>query len=131
MERRDIDPRMFGQHLAYHHAVLVESPRRWLLVAGHESRDERGQVTAQGDMPRQMELTLERLADTLGKAGFTLADVVQIRIFTTDLEAFKAEYDSFNALLEAGNCRPVSLLAEVSALSLPSMLLEIEAIAVQ
>ncbi|RFU41759.1 enamine deaminase RidA [Actinomadura logoneensis] len=131
MERRDIDPRRFGEHLGYNHAVLVESPRRWLLLAGHEARDEHGRITAHGDIVRQMELTLERLAETAGKAGFTLADVVQIRVFTTDLEAFKAEYDSFNALLEARDCRPAALLAEVKALSLPSMLVEIEAVAVQ
>jgi hypothetical protein len=39
MHRREFGPRYFGDQLGYNHAVLLESPQRWLLLAGHEARD--------------------------------------------------------------------------------------------
>ncbi|HEU5026417.1 MAG TPA: Rid family hydrolase [Spirillospora sp.] len=131
MKRVDIDPRMFGGKLGYERAVLVERPERWLFVAGHEARGDDGAIAHAGDMRAQVALSFRRLRETLGKAGFALADVVQIRLFTVDLPALTANYDAVTAELAAGDCRPASLLAGVGALSDPAMLLEIEAVAAQ
>lgn len=131
MERTEFGPRMFGDRLGYNRAVLVEAPRRWLMVAGHEARADDGTIAHRGDLRAQIGLTFQRLGETLGEAGFTLADVVQIRILTVDLPAMLAAYDAVTGALAAGGCRPASLLAEVSALSDPAMLVEIEAVAAQ
>jgi enamine deaminase RidA (YjgF/YER057c/UK114 family) len=131
MRRADIDPRYFGGQFGYNRAVLVEDPRRWLVVAGHEARDDDGSIAAAGDIRGQLQLTVHGLSETLAKAGFALRDVVQLQVFTVDIKTMKANYDALlTALAEAG-CRPTSLLAEVSALSDPKMLVEIEALAVQ
>ncbi|MFD6532781.1 Rid family hydrolase [Streptomyces sp. NPDC060184] len=126
----EIGPRMVGERLMYNRAVRVESPRNWLFVSGHEARDEDGAIACAGDMAGQMRLTLVRLGQTVAEAGMTMADVVQIRIFTTDLADCKAHYAVLLDGLAAVRCRPASLLAEVSALSDPDMLIEIEAVAV-
>lgn len=131
MRRTDIDPRVFGDRVGYQQAVLVEQPRRWLFVSGHEARADDGSIAHPGDLRAQVRLTFQRLRETLGKAEFTLADVVQIRLFTVDLPGLTACYDAVTAELAAGDCRPTSLLAGVDALSDPAMLLEVEAIAVQ
>ncbi|MGW2130869.1 RidA family protein [Streptomyces coelicoflavus] len=131
MRREDIDPRFFGDRLAYNRAVLVEQPQRWLVVAGHEARDDEGGIAAVGDVRGQLRLTFRRLAETLDKAGFALSDLVQIRIFTVDIEAVTAHYDAVLDELAAADCRPASLLAEVRALSDPRMLVEIEGLAAQ
>ncbi|MCC3772250.1 Rid family hydrolase [Streptomyces sp. UNOC14_S4] len=131
MERTDIGPRMFGDRLGYNHAVLVENPRRWLLVAGHEARADDGAIAHAGDIRAQIKLTFQRLEETLEKAGFTLSDVVQIRVFTLDIDAVTTHYDAITEALAHANCRPVSLLAQVGALSDARMLIEIEAVAVQ
>lgn len=131
MHRRDIDPRYFGDQRGYNRAVLVEQPQRWLVVAGHEARGDDGTIAAVGDIRGQIRLTIERLTQTLGKAGFALSDVIQMRIFTTDLKAMKASYGILLDALADADCRPTNLLAEVSALSDPDMLIEIEAVAAQ
>lgn len=131
MQRQDIDPRYFGDRFGYNRAVVLEQPRRWLVVAGHEARADDGKITAASDMPAQIRLTVQRLGETLDRAGFTLADVVQLRIFTTNLQQMKGAYPVLLDILAAANCRAVSLLAEVSALSDPDMLVEIEALAAQ
>lgn len=129
MGRREIGPRMFGERLAYNRAVRIDEPRSWLFVAGHEARDDDGSIAHAGDMAGQMRLTVARLGETVREGGLTMSDVVQIRIVTTDLAACKAHYDVLMDELASVDCRPTSLLAEVSALSDPEMLLEIEAVA--
>lgn len=103
--------------------------RGWLFVAGHEARGEDGGIAHAGDIRAQVALTFRRLRETLDRAGFVLADVVQIRLFTVDLPAPTANYDAVTAELAAGDCRPTSLLAGVDALSDPAMLVEIDAVA--
>jgi enamine deaminase RidA (YjgF/YER057c/UK114 family) len=131
MERREIDPRYFGEQFGYNRAVAIDQPRRWLMVGGHEARADDGSIAAPQDMAGQLEITVQRLDETLQKSGFGLSDVVQIRIFTVDLAAMKNNYSVLLDLLARANCRPTSLLAGVSALSDPDMLVEIEAIAAQ
>ncbi|WP_217162282.1 RidA family protein [Streptomyces sp. AC512_CC834] len=131
MHRKDIDPRFFGDRLAYNRAVVVEQPQRWLVLAGHEARDDEGGIAAVGDIRGQIRLTFRRLDETLRKAGFALSDLVQIRIFTVDIETVTANYDAVLSELADADCRPASLLAEVRALSDPRMLIEIEGLAAQ
>ncbi|MGF1341158.1 Rid family hydrolase [Streptomyces flavovirens] len=127
----EIGPRMVGERLMYNRAVRVESPLSWLFVSGHEARDDDGTIACTGDMAGQMRLALQRLGQTVTEAGMTMADVVQLRVFTTDLADCKAHYRVLMDELAAVRCRPTSLLAEVSALSDPDMLIEIEGMAVR
>ena len=131
MQRQDIGPRYFGDRLGYNHAVLVENPQRWLVIAGHEARDDHGAIAHADDIRGQLRLTFRRLSETLAEAGFSLADVVQLRIVTTDIAATTANYDVITEILAEADCRPASLLAEVAALSDPAMMVEIEALAAQ
>ncbi|MFJ4439000.1 Rid family hydrolase [Streptomyces sp. NPDC088923] len=127
----EIGPRMAGERLMYNRAVRVDEPRSWLFVSGHEARDDEGGIAHRGDMAGQMRLALRRLGETVAEGGMTMADVVQIRVFTTDLSSCKAQYGVLMDELAAVDCRPASLLAEVSALSDEDMLIEIEAVAVR
>lgn len=129
MSKEEVGPRMMGEKLMYNRAVRIEAPRSWLFIAGHEARADDGSIAHKGDMAGQIRLTVRRLGETVAEGGMTMADVVQIRIVTTDLSACKAQYDVLTDELAALHCRPASLLAEVSALSDPDMLIEIEAIA--
>ncbi|MFI0237857.1 Rid family hydrolase [Streptomyces sp. NPDC016845] len=122
-------PRMAGDRLMYHRAVRVDRAQSLLFVSGHEARDDQGAIAHKGDMASQIELTVRRLEETVTEAGMTMADVVQIRIFTTDVSACKAHYPAFLDRLAELHCTPASLMAEVSALSDPDMLIEIEAVA--
>lgn len=129
MSVKGIGPRMAGDRLMYHRAVRVDRPRDLLFVSGHEARDDDGAIAHKGDMAGQIRLTLRRLGQTVAEAGMTMADVVQIRIFTTNLSECKAHYAVLMDELAEADCQPSSLLTEVSALSDPDMLIEIEAVA--
>ncbi len=70
---------------------------------------------------------LGRVAHELSRAGCTLADVVQTRVYVTDIsradDVGRAHRDAF------GDTRPLMTMVEVSSLIDPRLLVEIEAVA--
>jgi len=99
----------------------------WVLVGGTTSVDVDGVV--RGETPHQQTVEiLGKLAHELGRLGASLADVVQTRVYVTDIsrvaEVGRAHAEAF------GPARPLMTLVEVSALVDPRMLVEIEAVAV-
>ncbi len=98
-----------------------------VLAGGTTSVDETGVVL--GATPyEQTILILRKIEHELARAGARLDDVIQNRIYVTDIsraeEVGRAHGDVF------GNLRPCMTMVEVSALIDPRMLVEIEAIAV-
>jgi enamine deaminase RidA (YjgF/YER057c/UK114 family) len=98
-----------------------------VLVGGTTSIDE-GDVV-QGETPyEQTVIVLKKIGHELGRAGASLADVVQTRVYVTDIsradEVGRAHGEALAAV------RPLMTMVEVSALIDPRMLVEIEAVAV-
>ena len=96
------------------------------MIGGTTSADEDGVVL--GDTPYQQTVEiLRKVAHELGRAGASLSDVVQTRVYVTDIsrseEVGRAHGEAF------GDVRPVMTMVEVSALIDPRMLVEIEAVA--
>jgi enamine deaminase RidA (YjgF/YER057c/UK114 family) len=84
-----------------------------------------GVVAHPGDAGSQTRQALATIAESLERAGFTLADVVRTRMFVTDIsrwEEFGRAHGEFFA-----NVRPAATMVQVSALIDPDMLVEIEA----
>jgi|TARA_Y100000310_G_scaffold142070_1_gene141535 enamine deaminase RidA (YjgF/YER057c/UK114 family) len=67
----------------------------------------------------------------LSGAGFTLADVVRLNYYVTDVDAFMAAAEGFGSRLGQAGCRAASTLLGVSRLAFPELLVEIEATAVK
>ena len=97
-------------------------------VAGMTARrrTDFGAIEGAGEY-EQAKVILAKIRDVLAAAGGTMADVVKITIYVTDItqrkEVWRARQEVFT-----GNF-PVSTLVEVSALAEPSMKVEIDAIA--
>jgi enamine deaminase RidA (YjgF/YER057c/UK114 family) len=72
---------------------------------------------------------LRKVEHELGRAGATLSDVVQTRVYVADIsradEVGRAHGEAF------GEVRPLMTMVQVSALIDPRMLVEIEAVAVR
>lgn len=109
----------------YSRAVRVG---RFVFVAGTAATGPDGRVVAPGDAYLQARTVLQRIESALKEAGASLEDVVQTRIYVTDIsrwqEAGRAHGEVF------GSIRPVTAMVEVSRLIDPEMLVEIEALAV-
>ncbi len=60
----------------------------------------------------------------------TLAEVVRLNYYVTDIDAFLAAGETLGGLLSHAGCRPSSTLLGVARLAFPEFLIEIEATAV-
>jgi enamine deaminase RidA (YjgF/YER057c/UK114 family) len=81
-------------------------------------------------MAAQVALALDNLEAVLAAADMTIADVVRLNIYTTDVDLF---LQSFGALAErsaASGTRPASTLLGVTRLAYPELMVELEATAV-
>ncbi len=99
-----------------------------VFVAGTTASGPSGEVLGEGDVFRQAEIALERIARALAECGASLADVVRTRTFLTDISRFDEFARAHRAAFEGID--PVATCVEVSALVSPGLLVEIEVDAV-
>jgi enamine deaminase RidA (YjgF/YER057c/UK114 family) len=99
---------------------------RFVLVGGTTSVDPDGVVLGLSPYEQTLEI-LRKIEHELGRAGASIADVIQTRIYVTDIsrseEIGRAHGEIF------GDVRPLMTMVGISALIDPRMLVEIEAVA--
>jgi len=129
MERRIINPWAWQDQFGFVQANEVSGAQRTLICAGQTSVDADGRPVHAGDMRAQITQALDNLETVLQSAGFTLADVVRLNYYTTDVDRCLEVYDAVASRLAAAGCRPASTLLGVTRLASPELLIEIEATA--
>ena len=96
-------------------------------LKGQVALDRDGQVVGAGDMHAQVHQTLENIKTVLASLGGTMADVISLTHYTTDIDAFMAAGDIRAAFFTAPF--PVTTTVQVARLYDPALLIEITAIA--
>ncbi len=99
-----------------------------LLVSGQAAIDEHGQIVGAGDFDAQAEQVFRNLARVLEAGGSSLADVVKVTIFLTDMANFPKIVELRGRWFTPPY--PADSIVEVGSLALPELEIEIEAIAV-
>ena len=112
------------QAVGYSRAVRAGS---LVFVAGCTAVGSDGELVGAAGAYAQAVQACRNVESALGQAGASLADVVQTRMYVTDIsqwdEIGRAHAEAFGA------APPVSAMVEVNALIDPRFLVEIEAIA--
>jgi 2-iminobutanoate/2-iminopropanoate deaminase len=119
--------RVVNGHLLYAPVVTVV-PGKLVFLSGMLSRDENGQIVGKGDMRRQMQQVFENITVALASVGAKWADVVKRQTFTTDIDEFYKHVDMRTAIM--GEALSTSTAVQVSRLSHPDFLIEVEVMAV-
>ncbi len=83
-----------------------------------------GHVVGVGDAAEQTRVALRLVADALGRAGASLADVVRTRMYVTDIDDWEAVGRAHGEVF--AEVRPAATMVEVSRLIDPAHLVEIE-----
>jgi enamine deaminase RidA (YjgF/YER057c/UK114 family) len=125
-----INPWTWQEQYGFVHGNVVPAGARTLYVAGQASTDDEGNPVHDGDMVAQVAQSIDNIERVLDKAGMSLADVVRLNIFTTDVDAFFGAHPTLVARFDAAGCKPASTLLGVSRLAFPQLLVELEATAV-
>jgi len=86
-----------------------------------------GEVRHEGDMARQAEQALLNVSQALEPFGASLADVVQTRLYVTDISRWAEAGEAHR--IAFGDLRPAASMVQVAALIDPRLLVEVEAVA--
>jgi enamine deaminase RidA (YjgF/YER057c/UK114 family) len=130
VERRIINPWTWQDAFGFVQANEITGAQRMLICAGQGAVDAEGRPVHAGDLVAQLNQALDNLEAVLAQAGLTLASVVRLNYYTTDVDGFVAAGETLGRRLGAAGCRCASTLLGVTRLAYPEMLVEIEATAV-
>jgi reactive intermediate/imine deaminase len=107
-------------------AVVVEA-KRLLFISGLLARNSTGQLVGVGDIRAQTRQVCENLKSAVEAAGGTLADLVRVDVYITDMTMF----DDIHAVRAEffPSEPPASTMVEVKRFTHKDALIEINAIA--
>ncbi len=125
MQRKNISSGgKWEKAVGYSRAVRVGN---FIEVAGTTAFFD-NEVQGKGDPYAQTMLILNKIKDTLEKAGSSLEDVVRTRIYVTDIKMWNEVGMAHGEFFR--DIKPASTMLEVKSLIDPELLVEIEASAI-
>ena len=98
----------------------------WINVSGQVALKD-GKVVGVGDPAAQARQCFENIAAVLAEAGASLQDIIVLRCFLTDKASYQGYAEVKRMLFP--NQAPASTTVIISALLIPDLLMEIEAVA--
>ncbi|GAA3825319.1 MULTISPECIES: RidA family protein [Amycolatopsis] len=130
MERTAVDPWTWSAELGYHQGELVAGHTRTLFCAGQTAMSGDGKPQHAGDMAKQLALSLDNLEAVLAEAGMSLANLVRLNVYTTDVDQLFPHYGVLAARLGAAGVAPPTTMLGVTRLAIPELMVELEGTAV-
>jgi len=127
MERTDVNPWEWSKAFGFSQAVDLSGASNVLVCSGQAATGDDGSPPATSDMAEQVQLAFGNLTKVLESAGMTMANVVRLTMYTTDVDELLAAYGTAAEFL--GSNLPAMSLIGVARLALPELKVEIEATA--
>jgi enamine deaminase RidA (YjgF/YER057c/UK114 family) len=127
MERRAINPSSWSVQLGFDQAQLVEDRRRELICSAQDAVDADGNAQHPGDMAAQLGMAVDNLEEVLADADMTLADVVRLNIYTTQVDTLIQHFRTLTDRFEGS--RFATTVLGVAQLAAPGLVVALEATA--
>lgn len=125
--RAAINPHSWTIALGFDQAQLIEGHQRQLVCSGQDAVDADGKPRHPGDLPEQLELALDNLEAIVTAADMTLANIVRLNVYTTDVDDAIRDFPRTNDRF--GNSRYATSVLGVAHLPAPFLVM-LEATAV-
>ncbi len=81
-------------------------------------------------MAAQLALSLDNLGAVLGEAGMSLANLVRLGVYATDVDLLLQHYGVLASRLGAARVAPTTTMLGVTRLAIPGQMVELEGTAV-
>lgn len=130
MERRAINPVTWSQSLGFNQGEVVTGHTRTLYISGQTSMSPEGRPVHEDDLAAQLALATDNLEAVLGAADMSLASLVRLNVYATDIEALMPHYGALAGRLEAAGAAPTTTMLQVVRLAIPGQVVELEGTAV-
>ncbi|MDP3197060.1 RidA family protein [Tabrizicola sp.] len=129
MHRTPVNPWPWSLPLGYNQAEIVTGQTRQLICAGQTAVDATGAPQHPGDMRGQLALALDNLQTVVEAAGMSLANIVRLTVYATDVDTAMRNFDLLGLRFGPLGVAPPMTLLGVTRLALPTLLVELEATA--
>jgi enamine deaminase RidA (YjgF/YER057c/UK114 family) len=83
-----LQPAQWSKPRGFTHGVVVDSPGRWIVLAGQTGGDEKGEYAS--DMAAQVGTALRRIVTLLGEAGAGPEHIVRLTWYLTSQSEYAA-----------------------------------------
>ena len=130
MERTAVNPWTWSAELGFNQGELVCGHTRTLYCSGQTAMSRDGRPQHAGDLAAQLALSLDNLEAVLGEAGLSLANLVRLNVYTTDVDGLFPHYGVLAARLGAAGVAPSTTMLGVTRLAIPDLMVELEGTAV-
>jgi enamine deaminase RidA (YjgF/YER057c/UK114 family) len=130
IERTAVNPVPWSQELGFNQGELVSGHTETLYCSGQTAMSPEGKPEHEGDLPAQLELSLDNLEAVLTEAGMSLTNLVRLNVYTTDVDLLFPHYGVLAGRLAAAGVAPTTTMLGVTRLAVPGQLVELEATAV-
>lgn len=117
-------PSAWASAIGFSAAVRADN---WILVAGTTAVDQHGNLVGGTSAYAQAREALRKIGSALDRVGGSLGDVVQTRIYLTDVASAEAVGRAHREVF--ADTPPAATMIAVAALLDPRMMVEIEATA--
>lgn len=130
VERTAVNPVTWSADLGFNQGELVSGHTRTLYISGQTAMSPDGKPQHDGDIAAQLTLSIDNLEAVLDEAGMSLADLVRLNVYTTDVDLLFRHYGVLAARLGAAGAAPATTMLGVTRLAIPGQLVELEGTAV-
>src|SRR5579885_3657442 len=128
MPKQQIRPASLPQPSGvFSHATMIEAQGRLVFISGMVARRADGTIAGIGDIEAQTRQVCENLKAAVEAAGGTMDDICRVDVFVRNMEHFPAIHKVRREYF--GTPAPASTMVEVSKMTSPDYLIEINAIA--
>lgn len=128
-QARTVNPWRWQDQFGFSQALETTAAERVLYCSGQTSMNDDGVPVHAGSMGAQVRQAMDNLETVLATAGYGLADIVRLSVYTTDVDALFANYGELVARLAESGIQPPITLLGVERLAFPELMVEIEATA--
>lgn len=130
VERTAVNPVTWSVEMGFNQGELVSGESRTLYCSGQTAMSQEGKPEHDGDMAAQLALSLDNVEAVLGEAGMSLANLVRLTVYTTDVDLLFQHYGVLASRLGAARVAPATTMLGVTRLAIPGQLVELEGTAV-
>lgn len=130
MQRTAVNPVTWSLEMGFNQGEVVSGETQTLYISGQTAMNAEGRPEHDGDMSGQLSLAIDNLESVLAAAGMTLANLVRLNVYTTDVDALFPHYGQLAGRLAAAGVSPTTTMLGVTRLAIPGQLVELEGTAV-
>jgi enamine deaminase RidA (YjgF/YER057c/UK114 family) len=130
VDRTAVNPVTWSLEMGFHQGEVVSGHTRTLYCSGQTAMSGDGEPQHAGDMAGQLALSIDNLEAVLGEAGMSLADLVRLNVYTTDVDLLLQHYGVLASRLGTAGVAPTTTMLGVTRLAVPGLMVELEVTAV-